>query len=114
MFLADAVGASHPESLYVLQHLRSHVERFTSDGHVRDELKERFGRYRVLLVNETSLEGLHATLQQHYTRSNLVGSTRVGICTHLPEIKRAMNQNDSTVDSLASIRQKAAQFVVIN
>jgi hypothetical protein len=112
MFLANADGADHEESRYILVHLRSHVERFIYDGHVSDELKKRFGRYRVLMVNETSLEGLHAIVHRHYTRSNHVGSNHIGICTHLPEIKRALKQKDISLESLASICSKATCFVL--
>ena len=112
MFLANADGADHEESQYILVHLRSHVERFIYDGHVSDELKKRFGRYRVLMVNETSLEGLHAIVHRHDTRSNHVGSNLIGICTHLPEIKRALNQKDISLESLASICSKATCFVL--
>ena len=110
MFVSNADGAEHAESKYIFVDLRSDIDQFILDGHISVLLKKRLGRYRILQVNETSLEGLHAVLHRHYTRSNHVGSNHVGICTHLPEIKRALEMKHLSMEDLASHCQKDNLF----
>ena len=107
MFLTSADGASHHECQYVLVQLRADVARFLFEGRVGAELKKRFGRYRVMMVNETTLEGLHSTVHRQYLNARNAGSNHIAVSTHLPEIKQALRANAISMESLAAFCDKA-------
>ena len=106
-FLARAYGSDHPESKHVLDELRRDVVAFISTGIVTPELKQRLGRYRVLMTNETTLEALHALTHRLYQNARNAGSNHISLVTHLPEMKRALEDGKLSMETLASHCDKA-------